>query len=45
MTLLSYVLGGLLRSSVVVAVTKHEYFSETPDLAFVKAALRRNTLV
>ena len=38
MTLLSYVLGGLPRSSVVVAVT-HEYFSETLGLAVVKAVI------
>ena len=39
MTLLSYAPGGSLKNSVVVAVTKHEYFSETPDLALIKAVI------
>ena len=39
MTLLSYVLGGLPRSSVVVAGTNTSTFSDTPDLALVKAVI------
>ena len=39
MTLLSYVLGGLPRSSVIVAVTNTSPFSETPDPALVKAVI------
>ena len=39
MTLLSYVLDGSSKNSVVVVATSHEYFSETPDLALVKAVI------
>ena len=39
MMLLSYAPGGSLTNSVVVAVRSTSYFSETPDLALVKAVI------